>query len=60
MEKSPFNGEKKSFMRRQGIVADKNEYSGARKGSLTSKDYNQAKIYGERAKAKYIKDHKKK
>lgn len=59
MEKSPFNDGKKSFMRRQGTVADKNEYFGARKGTLTPKDYNQAKIYGERAKAKYVKDHKK-
>lgn len=57
MEKSPFNDGKKSFMRRQGTVAPKGEYSGKRTGSLTQKDYDQAKTYGERAKQKYL--HKK-
>lgn len=59
MEKSPFDDGKKSFMRRQGFVSNKNEYSGARKGTLTPKDYSQAKVYGERAKEKYLKSHKK-
>lgn len=59
MEKSPFDDGKKSFMRRQGTVADKSEYSWRRKGTLTPKDYNQARVYGERAKEKYVKDHKK-
>lgn len=54
LEKSPFNDNKKSFMRRQGTVAPKTEYFGKRKGALTKKDYSQAKIYGERAKQKYI------
>lgn len=54
MEKSPFNDGKKSYMRRQGIVAPKREYSGQRRGVLTSKDYAQAKTYGERAKQKYL------
>lgn len=57
MEKSPFNDGKKSFMRKQGTVAPKGEYSGKRTGSLTQKDYDQAKTYGERAKQKYL--HKK-
>lgn len=54
MEKSPFNDGKQSYMRRQGTVAPKNEYSGQRKGTLTPKDYAQAKIYGDRAKQKYL------
>lgn len=61
MEKSPFNDGKQSYMRRQGTVAAKNEYSGKRKGTITTKDYEQAKIYGGRAKQKYLnkKDKKK-
>lgn len=54
LEKSPFNDGKQSFMRRQGTVAPKKEYTGKRSGSLTPKDYAQAKIYGERAKEKYF------
>lgn len=54
LEKSPLNDGKQSFMRRQGTVAPKGEYSGKRNGSLTPKDYAQAKIYGERAKQKYL------
>ena len=61
LEKSPLNDCKQSYMRRQGIVAPKSEYSGKRKGSITQKDYLQVKIYGERAKLKYLnkKEHKK-
>ena len=54
LEKSPLNDGKQSFMRRQGTVALKDEYSGKRNGSLTPKDYAQAKIYGEKAKQKYL------
>ena len=54
LEKSPLNAGKQSFMRRQGTVALKDEYSGKRNGSLTPKDYAQAKIYGEKAKQKYL------
>lgn len=54
MEKSPFNDGKQSYMRRQGTVAPKSEYSGLRKGTLTPKDYERAKLYGDRAKEKYI------
>lgn len=54
LEKSPFNDGKQSYMRRQGTVAPKTEYSGKRHGSLTPKDYEHAKLYGERAKQKYL------
>ncbi len=54
MEKSPFNDGKQSYMRRQGTVAPKGEYQGSKKGSITPKDYKQAKIYGERAKQKFL------
>lgn len=54
MEKSPFDDGKQSYMRRQGTVDPKNEYSGQRKGTLTPKDYAQAKVYGDRAKQKYL------
>ena len=43
-------------MRRQGTVDFKNKYSDNRKGSMTPKDYEQAKKYGERAKQKYLKE----
>ena len=54
LEINPFGNGKKSYMRRQGIVAPKNEYIGIFQGVMTEKDYSQAKIYGERAKQKYI------
>lgn len=54
MEKSPFDDGKQSYMRRQGTIATKSEYAGQRKGTLTPKDYAQAKIYGDRAKQKYL------
>lgn len=54
LEKSPLNDGKQSYMRRQGTVAQKNEYSGKRKGAMTTKDYEKAKVYGERAKQKYL------
>ena len=58
MEKSPFDDGKKSYMRRQGTVAPKNDYAGLRKGTLTPKDYAQAKVYGDRAKQKYLAEKK--
>lgn len=54
LESNPLGGDKQSYMRRQAIVAPKNEYSNSRKGSLTQKDFEQALIYAERAKQKYI------
>lgn len=60
MEKSPLDDGKNSYMRRQGTVAPKKEYSERRMGSMTPKDYKQAKIYAERAKQKYIAEKKNK
>lgn len=54
MEKSPLDDGKKSYMRRQAIVAPKSEYEKPRKGTMTSKDYEQAKNYAEKAKQKYL------
>lgn len=53
LERSPLNDGKTSYMRRQGTVAPKGEYKNHRKGSMTQKDYGQAKIYAERAKQKF-------
>lgn len=58
MEKSPLDDGKNSYMRRQGTVAPKKEYSEKRTGSMTPKDYEQAKIYAERAKQKYLAEKK--
>lgn len=58
LEKSPLNDEKKSYMRRQGTVAPKKDYSGKRDGTMTPKDFAQAVIYGERAKQKYLNEKK--
>lgn len=58
LEKSPLNDGKNSYMRRQGTIAPKTEYEGPRKGSITSKDYEQAKVYAERAKQKYLAEKK--
>lgn len=61
LEKSPLDDDKISYMHRQGTVAPKKEYKRPQKGSMTQKDYSQAKKYGEAAKSKYIeKKHKKK
>lgn len=56
---NPLGGEGKSYMRRQGTVAPKNEYSGERTGKLSQKDFAQAKQYSDKAKQKYL-DKKKK
>lgn len=45
-------------MRRQGMVAPFSEYEKQRTGTMTPKDYSQAKIYGNRAKEKYLKNKK--
>ena len=62
LEKSPLDDGKTSYMRRQGTVAPTGEYEKPRKGTMTPKDYGQAKVYGERAKQKHFqeKEHKKK
>lgn len=48
----------KSYMRRQGVVDKKDNYFKPTKGTMTKEDYSQAKIYGDRAKQKYL-DNKK-
>ncbi len=44
----------RSYMRRQGTVDFQNNYYDESIGHMTEKDLNQAKIYGERAKQKYL------
>ena len=51
---SPLNDGKTAFMRRQGTVAPKGEYEKPRKGTMTPKDFEQAKVIGEKAKQKYL------
>jgi len=58
LEKSPLDDGKNSYMRRQGTVAPTGEYNNPRKGTMTPKDYKQAKVYGERAKQKYLTEKK--
>lgn len=58
LEKSPLDDGKTSYMRRQGTVASKGEYKNPRKGSMTPKDYNRAKEYGDRAKQKHLQEKK--
>ncbi len=62
MDKSPLDDGKHSYMRRQAIVAPVSEYEKPRRGTMTSKDYERAKLYAEKAKQKYIarKNNKKK
>ncbi len=59
LHKSPLEDGKHSYMRRQGTVAPVAEYENSRRGTMTSDDYSQAKIYADRAKQKY-KDSQKK
>lgn len=56
LEKSPIplKKGKKSYIRRQGTVAPMSEYTNLRKGVLTIDDYDRVKLYGERAKQKYL------
>lgn len=49
----------RSYLRRQGIVDFKTNYSDPKQGRMTIKDYAQAKIYGQRAKEKYLAQKKK-
>ena len=51
---------KQSYLRRQGIVDLQTNYSNPSQGRMTAKDYAQAKIYGQRAKEKYLAEKKKK
>ena len=54
LEKDPLNTGRKSYMRRQGTVAPKEEYDRPRKGDMAPKDYDRATEYGEKAKQKYL------
>lgn len=47
------NGEN-SYMRRQGTVDYKSNYFSPTTGQMAEKAYEQAKIYGERAKERYL------
>lgn len=60
LEKNPLDGNKQSYLRRQGTVDKKENYYSKRKGSMTRKDYERAKVYGDRAKQKYISQKNKK
>ena len=51
---------KSTYLRRQGTVDYRNNYTDPKRGRMTTKDYAQAKIYGERAKEKYLSNKKKK
>lgn len=60
-EVNPLGGEKQSYMHRQGTVAPMVEYEKREvQGALSSKDYERAKIYGDRAKQKYLNSKKQK
>ena len=48
-----------SRLRRQGVVDDTNNYFHPSSSKMSEKDYRQAKIYADRAKAKYLKKQKK-
>ena len=50
---------KQSYLRRQGIVDLQTNYSNPSQGRMTAKDYAQAKIYGQRAKQKYLAEKRK-
>lgn len=51
---NPLGKEKISYMRRQGRVAKKNDYTNFKKGKMTKDDYSKAKLYGKIAKDKYL------
>lgn len=51
---------KDTYLRRQGTVDKRINYSNSSQGRMTPKDYAQAKIYGQRAKEKYLTQKKKK
>ena len=60
LAQSPFPDGKTSYIRRQGTVAPKKSYTSPRKGKMTKDDHERAKIYGARAKQKYIEEKKSK
>lgn len=60
LEVNPLGDAKPSYARRQGTVAPQKDYSRPRTGKLSSKDYDQIKSYGNKAKQKYIEKRDKK
>lgn len=60
-EVDPLGQGKESYMRRQGTVAKIKEYAPKEKtGKVTTRDYEKARSYGERAKQKYLEKQKNK
>lgn len=55
LERSPFDDNELSYMRRQGQVRLKRDYFDTKYGVMTQKDYKVAQVYADRAKEKYIK-----
>lgn len=55
LERSPFEDNELSYMRRQGQVRLKRDYFDTKYGVMTQKDYKVAQVYANRAKEKYIK-----
>ena len=51
---SPLGDGKASFMRRQAQVAPMKEYYNPQSGNMEKGDYERAKVYGNRAKEKYL------
>ncbi len=47
-----------TYMRRQATVDNQNNYYRSLKGSMVKEDYQQAMVYGNRAKAKYLSNKK--
>ena len=50
---------KPTYLRRQGTVDEKTNYFGNRTGRMTTKDYERAKVYADRAKEKHFSKKKK-
>ncbi len=53
-EVSPLGDGKQSYMRRQAQVEPRKDYYNPRNGKMDAGDYERAKVYGERAKQKYL------
>ena len=55
LKKNPLGGPKTSYVRRQGTVDNKKQYSkSARKGKVDKEDFAKLETYSERAKKKYL------
>ena len=58
LDTSPLGDGKHSYMWRQGTVDLQSNYFDEQSGYMTPKDYERAKVYGERAEQKYIENEK--